>query len=446
MVTLDIRQKEDVNAPLDLKSICVWAAFGFMLDTDTFFEGVAWDKPYTTPWYYNPASISFNEAVDRFAATFEQVIADQIAGKNVILALSGGLDSRTLAAAIARLKVKPFAYSYKFHNSFDETKYGREISKVNNWEYKEYIIPEGYLWDKLDKLSAINQCYSEFTHPRQMAVIEELAPKGNLFLLGHWGDVLFDNMKLEANISHDELVEIVIKKMQKKGGMELATDLWQAWGLNGDFKDYIKGRVSELLSAIKIDNTNAKVKAFKSMYWATRWTNVNLQIFSHYHPMAVPYYDERICRLVCETPEEYLGARKIQIEYLKKYTPALAKIAWQSKEPYNLFDYHKHLTNSHLPWRMKDKLQRTFNEKVLNKKQIARNWEIQFCGKRNDEQLQSHLFQSVAMKEAVPENVVRKHYQAFREKNAVQYSHPVSMLLTLSVFLDNLNKHKSGKK
>ena len=140
MVTLDIRQKE-ADASLDLKSICVWAAFGFMLDTDTFFEGVAWDKPHTTPWYYNPAAISFNEAVDKFAATFEQVVADQTKGKDVILALSGGLDSRTLAGAMARLKVKPFAYSYKFHNSFDETKYGRQISKVNNWEYKEYIIP-----------------------------------------------------------------------------------------------------------------------------------------------------------------------------------------------------------------------------------------------------------------------------------------------------------------
>ena len=279
-----------------------------------------------------------------------------------------------------------------------------------------------------------------------MAVIEELAPKGNLFLLGHWGDVLFDNMKLEANISHDALVEIVIKKMQKKGGMELAADLWKGWALNGDFKDYIKERVSELLAAIKIDNTNAKVKAFKSMYWATRWTNVNLQIFSHYHPMAVPYYDERICRFVCETPEEYLGGRKIQIEYLKKFTPELARIPWQSKEPYNLFNHHKHLTTSHMPWRMKDKLQRTFNEKVLNKKLISRNWEIQFCGKRNDEQLQNHLFQSAPMKQVVPESITRKYYQAFTEKNAVQYSHPVSMLLTLSVFLDNLNKYKAGKK
>lgn len=436
MIPIDVRQKEgSTDASLNLKAICVWAAFGFMLDRDTFFEGIWWDKPDTAPWYYKPASLSFDQAVDKFTATFEEVVKEQVAGKNVILALSGGLDSRTLSAALSRMNVKPFAYSYKFQDSFDETKYGRQISKLNGWQYGEYIIPEGYLWREFKEIAEINQCYSEFTHPRQMAVIKELATHGNIFLLGHWGDVLFDNMHLAPDIPEEELIGIVIKKMQKKGGMDLGADLWKAWGINGDFNTYLKERVSELLAAIKIDNTNARVRAFKSMYWATRWTNTNLQIFSHYHPIAVPYYDDRICKLVCETPEEYLSGRKIQIEYLKRNAPGIARIPWQSKEPYNLFNHHHHQTWRHTPWRVSDKVKRIFREKMLNKKLVTRNWEIQFCGSENDKQLKSHLFDS-ALKTVIPEEVISKYYTAFKERNPVHYSHPVSMLLTFSAFLD----------
>ncbi len=439
MITLDVRQKES-NAALNLKSICVWSAFGFMLDRDTFHEGVYWDKPDTLPWYYRPLSSSFDDAVDRFASTFEQVVSEQATGKNAMLALSGGLDSRTLAAALHRNGAKPFAYSYKFQDSFDETKYGRQIARLNNWDYKEYIIPEGYLWNSIEELSGINQCYSEFTHPRQMAVVKDIAPHGNLFLLGHWGDVLFDNMKLSDNLSDDELTEVVIKKMLKRGGMELASDLWEAWGLGGKFKDYLKERVSSLLADIKIDNINARVRAFKSMYWATRWTNVNLLIFSHYHPIAVPYYDERICRLVCETQEEYLSGRKIQIEYLKRFAPALAKVPWQAKEPYNLFNHEQYLTWKHLPWRIADKAKRTVTEKLQHKKLTTRNWEIQFCGSDNDKHLKHYLFQNPYLLKQLPESIVKKYYNAFKETDAVHYSHPVSMLLTLSVYTQRLSK------
>lgn len=439
MIPTDVRQ-QDIAAELDRAAICVWAAFGFMLDCDTFFKDVKWNKPQAPEWYYKPGTISFDASVEKFAAVFEDVISSQIAGKDVMLALSGGLDSRTLAAAVHRLGAKAFTYSYKFHNSFDETKYGKALARIAGWDFEEYIIPEGYLWNKIDELAEINQCYSEFTHARQMAVIDKIAPQGNLFLLGHLGDLVYDGMGLNNNMPEHKLREIIIKKMLKKGGFELGQDLWNAWELNGDFKAYLEQRVGELLSGIKIDNVNARAKAFKSMYWVTRWTNVNLQVFSHYHPIALPYYDERICKLVCETPEEYLRDRKIQIEYLKRYAPDMAKVAWQSKEPYHLFNHNKHLTWQHLPWRIADKSKRVVAEKLFNKKTVIRNWEIQFEGKENDQKLKEYLFNSAELTAELPESLIRKYYNNFKEKDAVYYSHPVSMLLTFSVFLNRQKK------
>ena len=68
----------------------------------------------------------------------------------------------------------------------------------------------------MSELASINQCYSEFTHPRQMAVIEEIAQLGNNFSLGHWGDVLFDSDGYPENLSDKELLKILKKESIEK--------------------------------------------------------------------------------------------------------------------------------------------------------------------------------------------------------------------------------------
>src|SRR5690606_2250966 len=129
-----------------------------------------------------------------------------------------------------------------------------------------------------------------------------------VFSLGHWGDVLFDRGCPEGT-PESQLLEIILKKVIKKGGMELATALWQEWELEGDFESYLRQRISELLHNIKIENPSAKLRAFKSLYWAPRWTSVNLSVFEAAHPITLPYYDNRMCEFICTIPEEYLAGR-----------------------------------------------------------------------------------------------------------------------------------------
>src|SRR5215467_8021658 len=115
MIPVDVRQQE-VKGELNHEAICVWVALGFMLDRDTFFKGHFWNRPQQTPWYYHPNGNSFNDTVDQFAELFETTVKNSIKGKDVLLALSGGLDSRTLAVALTRIGIDPFVYSYQFNN------------------------------------------------------------------------------------------------------------------------------------------------------------------------------------------------------------------------------------------------------------------------------------------------------------------------------------------
>jgi hypothetical protein len=383
--------------------------------------------PYFS-WSYNPDTRGLQQVSSDFADLFHQLIQENTTNKRVILPLSGGLDSRSLAASLAG-RNDIFGYSYEFKNGIPETWYSKQIADAMGFPFKKYEIGEPYLWENIDRLGSINRCTSEFTHPRQMAVIDELADKGDVFLLGHWGDVLFDDMGIHTRPGFDELVTLLYKKVLKKGGQELGRALWQAWGLSGSFDDYLKDRLSGLLKAIEIDEPNARIRAFKSLYWAPRWTSSNLSIFEQAKPMFIPYYHDAMCAFITTVDERILSGRQVQIEYLKKWAPALAKIKWQTWGM-DLYSYKNYYHWSHFPARVLQKIKSSVKSKPL----IQRNWEIQFLGDDNARQLDNSLLHDASFTQWIPKELSDSFLQLFREKDGVYYSHPVSILLTLSTF------------
>ncbi|MGV6828232.1 MAG: asparagine synthase-related protein [Flavobacteriales bacterium] len=444
--------KVNATHQLNKKAICVFAAIGFFLDKDSYWEdeialppasthrfdarGFYLDsKPYFK-WHYSPRDISFDQTIKEFTQLFHTIIQEQVGNKKVILPLSGGLDSRTQAVALKVLGKKVHSYSYDFIGGYPETKIAKQIARTCGFSFSEFHITKGYLWNCIVELATINKCYSDFTHPRQMAIINEFDAMGDVFSLGHWGDVLFDHMTLEP-LSQEKELAYVLKSIVKKGGMELATILWKEWNLEGTFKNYLENRVVKLLSKINIKNSSARIRAFKSRFWAPRWTSVNLSVFQEKKPITLPYYDNRMCEFICTVPEQYLANRKLQIAYIKQQNPELAKITWQSQKPYHLYNFHKNKMPHNLTYRLFDKLQRELKE-VIGKPYIQRNWELQFLGKENKKQLESYLFGS-DLEKLVSKEISQDFYHKFENQDQVKYSHPVSMLLTLALKMKKLS-------
>lgn len=435
---------------LNYEAICVFTAIGFFLDEDTYYKDEVCLRPGTINtidesgylvksepwfnWYYSPRAISFEDALNEFSELFESIIDQQVEDKKVVLPLSGGLDSRTQAVALNHLDKNVEAYSYSFENGYNEAKISKQIADACKFKFEAFKIAKGYLWENIEELSKINGCYAEFTHARQMAVAEELKSKGDVFSLGHWGDVLFD-ATVDEQLSDEEEVSLILKKIVKPGGLQIAKALWKSWSLKGDFTTYLRERVKNLMSQIDIENSSAKIRAFKSLYWAPRWTTANLSVFESVHPITLPYYDDDMCKFICTVPEAYLADRKLQIAYIKKRNKKLSKIVWQEQKPFNLNNFNFNKSPYNLPYRISNKLYRTLKS-IVGKNYVQRNWELQFLGEENAKNLEEYICNE-DFHELVSKQIVENSYDGFKEVDNVRFSHPLSMLLTLSLWQKN---------
>lgn len=454
-----VHRRTGRKGKLDLEAICAFAAVGYFMSDTTYYKGhrslppasdveldadggIVGAKQYFQ-WHHSPRDISLSQAVEEFAELFESILSEN---RDPVwtIPISGGLDSRTLVAAAHHLR-RPFkGYSYAFRDGHDETMYGRMMAKALGFEFKAYTVEKGSMWHDLGKLASINGCYSDFTHPRQFSVYDELMSMGGTFLLGHWGDVLFDDMHVPEDISTRKTLDMHIGRIVKSGGLELGRRLWHAWGLQGDLMEYVTDSLLSVYDGIDIRENNPKLRALKSWTHAIRWTNTNLGVFREFGPNLYPYMDNRMVEFICTVPEKWLAGRRIQIEYTKMRCPAVARIPWQSHHPFNLYNHGLDRPPINLPYRLFKKA----GAMISGKARTIRNWEIQFLGRENEARLKGMLNEDRSFNEWIPRDITGGFLDSFLNSSTPDTYHPVSMLLTLSAFHRHLHTDSAsvGKK
>ena len=432
---------------IDIRAVCVFLTTGMFLGGDTYFEDLKVAAPGTDyrvdpsgrvtnratrfSWFSRSGSETEErgEHLDKFEALLDRACG--VAGR-LVVALSGGLDSRTIAASLANSQRQVSSYSYSFEGGEDERRFGREVGGICDFRHRELGIPSGYLWDRLDRLSNATACYSEFTHPRQMAVIDAVDRMGDTLCLGHWGDVLFDGFGMPLDFSFDRLCEVAFSRFVKREGLDLANEVWREHFSDEDFETTLRNRFRSGLEQIEIEDPNARLRAFKSLNWAPRWTSVNLSIFRLAGSLVVPYYSDEMCQFICETPEPLLQNRKLQIEYIKRKSPDLARIAWQTHAPFDLYSYDKILKWQGVPARARGRLEQEWRSTTRGRR-VRYNWEGQFLGVENEARLKAWLLETQSLFDLVDKQQVIRVLANFSRDPYANW-HSVTMLLTLAVF------------
>jgi len=144
-----------------------------------------------------------------------------------------------------------------------------------------------------------------------------------------------------------------------------------------------------------------------------------------------------MCEFICTIPEDYLKDRQLQIAYLKKRNPELARLTWQDKRPYNFYTYQNPKTLRTFTYKVGNKLKRMVQQ-ISGRPYIQRNWELQFLGEDNRNHLE-RVLDNNKLSGFIPDVLVKKYISDFYNLNPLQNAHALNMLIVLAKFNETQN-------
>jgi hypothetical protein len=442
---------------LDWTGLCGFFSFGFFPQDLTFFQDVRVVRPATHlvldahgrrlkeerywRWSHEPmANRSFEETVEEFAARFRVVMGELLREGRVAIPISGGLDSRSTVAeidpAVPGLLPRLWAYSYGYTSDSEETRIAREVARARGLPFEAFVV-RAYLFDRLNDVLASVEGFQDVTQSRQASVTEHIANHAEYLLAAHWGDVWLDDMGLvgagTSRATAEEVVAHTLKKMRKRGSRWLLDNLYGSVSGPGQAEELQHQLVADELSRLEdVADPDFRVKAFKTENWSFRWTLASIRMFQGAAFPRLPFYDNRLSDFFRTVPSEFVRGRRLQIAYLKRVAPELARIRWQVYDA-DLYSYHR-FHSWHLPKRAVKKAWRL----IARRSVIQRNWEVQFLHEQGQAGLVAHLVRpGLRLHQVVEVRRIRRLLDDLAARPSdpgVGYS--LAMLLTFAAWLE----------
>ena len=144
------------------------------------------------------------------------------------------------------------------------------------------------------------------------------------------------------------------------------------------------------------------------------------------------FYDARLADFFCTVPSNFVSGRRLQIDYLKRYAPDLARITWQDYDA-DLFTY-QHYNTWMLPKRAFKKAWRRLTMGQV----LERNWQVQLLNQAGRRGLEHWLLRpGLKLHAFVAPSTVRALLDTFYKAPLLEgRGYTTSILLTFSVWLE----------
>jgi asparagine synthase (glutamine-hydrolysing) len=437
---------------LDWTGLAGFFAFGFFPEDRTHFEDVKivrpathmkWDRhgARTTDsrywnWSFNPdSSRSYDETVDAFGETLSRIVQSQTSSGRVVLPISSGLDSRTIAGVVsacgAPATVSSFSYGYTADSA--ETRIAAKVASACGLPFERFTIAP-YLFDRLDTILDCVEGFGDVTVTRQAAVSKEIAEQGDYVLAGHWGDVWMDGVGFAGGQPHstDGILDHCLHRIEKPGRRWLLDHVVAARLPNTSIDGMLREVVAaELGRVTHISDPTFRVKAFKTDQWSFRWTVPGLRMFQPGGFPRLPFYDNRMVDLCLTIPSGFVDGRRLQIDYLKRNHPGLARVTWDTSNSSLFLEQYRN--SLMLPKRAVLKVARMLS----GRRPISRNWEVQFLSAGMRERLMARLSSpGLRIAEFIGGEDVRALAEEFYQGPTGANGYSVAHLLTFATWLE----------
>ena len=333
------------------QAVADFFAFQWILGDKTFFEGIKALPPASIlTWSDGKSCIrrywdfEFKEDLNRpkkyyvenLVRVFRKAVERRMKGNHRIgVSLSGGLDSRSIVAAINKKHYPIHTFTYGVRGG-DEAKIAENVAKKLGTTHRFFELKRDFLADYAELGVRLTDGMISCIHFHWMSLLTQIA--GDV-------DIVFHGLGMDIMVggsTSPRYVKIHRKILKAKNAADVANLQYQKFRLNGIkqidslFSDNYYQKIKDmpihsLKEAMKEACMHAKHPGNQANY--SLWRNYTSYSTSparrSYVQDRVPGYDNDFIELILEIPPELRFQHKIYYEFFAKLAPNLTKIPQQ---------------------------------------------------------------------------------------------------------------------
>lgn len=426
-----ILELNEVDKTIDENGLDCFMDLGYLLGEHTWFKHIKLIKPATVIefdintkeckqhhyWSWSdikPATMSFDDAVDALGIRFVKAVERRFTPKgDAGIALSGGLDSRAIFAAVNQLHPDYHGYAYTFGTpNCDDITIAQQVISASNWQHQLFHFTDSKWFE-----SRINKVWNtdgmqDMMHMHGSEFLDEISARIKVNLNGYAGDVILG------------------------GGFLKKTPLNQRAS-----KENTKPFFGKYSSLIDIDNSFYdidKVEPILQMNRVRRFTAMGTVNSLISVEQRKPFFDNAIVELIYSLPDEYRLNNKLYSAMLQKKFPEFFRsIPWQQTgKPVGL------VTPRSIPARALNKLVRIFSKLVgIKSDKDYVNYNLWIRSPEVMGYLEALLSDKGSVYRTIKDiDFCEKYLSPHKKRKSVNNSNEILRAATIEIYLRKVNK------
>ncbi|MEZ9368102.1 asparagine synthase-related protein [Shewanella sp. 10N.286.51.B2] len=317
---------DGVDKTIDPTSFQCFMELGYLLGEHTWFDKIKLIKPATIVtfnikdkllseqyyWKWSeiiPSNISFDDAVEKLGKLFIEAVEKRFdVNEHIGVAISGGMDSRAIFAAIKTLHPEHNGAAYTFGiKGCDDIRIAElVINKPNSqkWDYKKFFFNQHNWFEPRHEMIWNTDGMQDMMHMHGGEFLDDISEHMSIMVNGYSGDVIL-------------------------GGGFLGRVPFNVRASKDNLRSFFKSHVS----LINVDDDFydiERVEPILQMNRVRRFTamgTVNTLVKIDHRK---PFFDNKVVELVYSLPDEYRKNNKLYSAMLIKFFPEYFKdIPWQ---------------------------------------------------------------------------------------------------------------------
>jgi asparagine synthase (glutamine-hydrolysing) len=337
----DNRFKKEVNN----EAVSEFFTFGHLLGDKTFFEGIKLLPPASTLIYQdgsilidtywefryeeNDQMYDEDHLANELVKLFSQAVQRRLSGKQKIaVPLSGGLDSRSVVAAVNAKCDTISTITFKFDGIDNTPEIAENVSKKKGFVNVVLDIKKDFIVDYGKSAVYLTDGMLNLVHFHQISILNKIKEYADIVLVAFAFDALLGgsylNKKILSAKTDEELIDIIYER-DSIGDVLLSSLFITEW--HNKIKDLALISLKHEFDSCYSDKNGNKADTILFRNHVRRSSlTANMVYQRSILEDRVPTYDNDLVNFILKLPPELRYNHGIYLKFLKKLSPEMAKI------------------------------------------------------------------------------------------------------------------------